>query len=118
LCTDSHVSYIGFALDHGIKHVTLRSDLKQFVKKEVYHIQHVNSLHSRLKGWIKGRFQGVSTKYLQNYLNWFRLKEKLKKSKNFLAEFFEKSMMDAKAINRYRQIDEKYLAIMKSATQF
>lgn len=36
----------------------------------IYHIQNVNSYHSRLKDWIRG-FQGVATKYLLNYLNWF-----------------------------------------------
>jgi transposase-like protein len=35
-----------------------------------YHIQHINALHSRLKGWINGRFRGVSTKYLNHYLWW------------------------------------------------
>lgn len=37
----------------------------------VYHIQNVNSYHSRLKRWIN-RFNGVATKYLQHYLAWFR----------------------------------------------
>ena len=30
----------------------------------------VNGLHSRLKNWIK-RFNGVASKYLDNYLVWF-----------------------------------------------
>ena len=48
------------------------------IKNGIYHIQHVNELHNRLKKWIDGTFWGVSTKYLQNYLNWFYLREKLK----------------------------------------
>jgi hypothetical protein len=32
----------------------------------LYHIQNVNSYHSRLKGWIK-RFNGVAAKYLDHY---------------------------------------------------
>lgn len=34
-------------------------------------IQHVNNFHNRLKGWMEC-FQGVATKYLDKYLNWFR----------------------------------------------
>ena len=112
LCTDSHVSYKGFAIDNKIEHVKLRSDLKQFVKHKIYHIQHVNSLHSRLKKWIEAKFQGVATKYLQNYLNWFRLKEKLKNSQNFSKDFLGKTLIDSKALNKYRQIPENYLKLM------
>ena len=48
--------------DVDLKHVVLRSDLKQFVKKGGYHIQHVNELHNRLKKWIDGTFWGVAKK--------------------------------------------------------
>lgn len=54
-----------------IKHETINARHKQLVKKGIYHIQNVNNLHSRLKTWIR-RFQGVATKYLDNYLYWFR----------------------------------------------
>ena len=38
-------------------------------KKGNYHIQHINNYHSRLKDFIK-KFNGVSTKYLGNYIVW------------------------------------------------
>jgi hypothetical protein len=38
---------------------------------DVYHIQNVNSYHGRFKGWLN-RFNGVSSKFLDNYLVWFR----------------------------------------------
>jgi len=85
LCSDGHVCYKGYSKDHNLKHVVLRADLKQYVKNGIYHIQHVNELHNRLKKWIDGTFWGVSTKYLQNYLNWFYLREKMK-SENITAE--------------------------------
>jgi hypothetical protein len=69
LCTDGHVSYKGFAKDNELSLVVLRADLKQFVKQGIYHIQNVNSFHNRIKKWIDSTFWGVSTKYLQNYLN-------------------------------------------------
>ena len=76
LCSDGHASYKGFASDNSLEHHILRANLKEFVKEGKYHIQNVNSMHSRLKTWINRDFYGVATKYLQNYLNWFRLKEK------------------------------------------
>lgn len=36
-----------------------------------WHVQNVNSYHSRLKNWMR-RFHGVATKYLDSYLGWFR----------------------------------------------
>ncbi|MGQ1788555.1 IS1595 family transposase, partial [Saccharicrinis sp. GN24d3] len=43
LCSDSHVSYKGFAIDNHIEHHAIRANLKQHVKQKVYHVQHVNS---------------------------------------------------------------------------
>ena len=75
LCSDGHTSYKGYASDIKIRHVVLRADIRQRVRQGVYHIQHVNSMHARLKRWIRACFCGVSTKYLQNYLNWFKVIE-------------------------------------------
>lgn len=68
LCTDSHRSYISFAKRHVYKHIQIASGNH---KNGIYHIAHVNSLHSKFKKWIR-RFNGVSTKYLNNYLHWFK----------------------------------------------
>ena len=115
LCTDGHVSYKGFALDNKLNHVVLRADLNQHVKQGVYHIQNVNSIHHRLKKWIDHTFWGVSTKYLQNYLGWFRLNEKLKGSASFAKEFFAQTMQDTDTLKRYRYINVGYQWIL--ATQ-
>lgn len=40
-------------------------------KEGIYHIQHINTFHSKLKKWMD-RFNGVSTKYLSNYMYWFK----------------------------------------------
>ena len=42
--------------------------------KDIYHIQHINFLHSRLKAFMSD-FKGVATKHLQNYLYWFKFIE-------------------------------------------
>ncbi|AMQ07046.1 IS1595 family transposase [Sporosarcina psychrophila] len=72
LCTDTATNYKMFAKIKGLKHETVNERQKQQrVKKGIYHIQHVNNFHNRLKSWMV-RFQGVATKYLDNYLYWFR----------------------------------------------
>ncbi|MDW0118597.1 IS1595 family transposase [Sporosarcina thermotolerans] len=71
LCTDTATNYKKFAKIKGLKHETVNERQKQRVKKGIYHIQHVNNFHNRLKAWMV-RFQGVATKYLDNYLYWFR----------------------------------------------
>jgi len=68
ICTDSHKSYITFAKGHVAEHIRIASGKH---KNGVYHISHVNSLHSKFKKWID-RFNGVATKYLPNYLHWFK----------------------------------------------
>jgi hypothetical protein len=108
LCTDGHVSYKGFAKDNKLNHVVLRADLNQHVKKGVYHIQNVNSIHHRLKKWIDNTFWGVSTKYMQNYLGWFRLNEKLKGSAYWAKEFFAQTMKDTDTLKRYSYIAVSY----------
>lgn len=116
LCSDGHVSYKGFAIDNCIEYHPIRADLKQFVKEKVYHMQHVNALDSRLKRWIVYQFGSVSSKYLQKYLNWFKAKERLKNSKEFLKDFANRSLEDIKALERYRQINQDFEKLMKITT--
>ena len=117
LCSDSHVSYKGFAIENEIESHAIRTDLKQFVKQKIYHVQRVNAIDSRLKKWIEYQFRGVSTKYLQKYLNWFKTKEKLKASKDFPMEFANKSLEDTTARNRYERINQWYEELMQLTTQ-
>lgn len=67
-CTDSHKSYIKFAENTGVE---LKQIKRGRHKEGVYHIQHINSFHSKLKKWMD-KFNGVATKYLSNYMYWFK----------------------------------------------
>ena len=114
LCSDSHVSYKGFAIDHNIEHHPLRSYIKQRVKNGIYHIQHVNSTHNKIKKWIDNRFWGVSTKYLQQYLNWYRTKEMLKDSREITKEFAKQTAQDIKAYQKFKEIPINYHLLISS----
>lgn len=41
--------------------------MREHYKNGIYYINHINSLHSKLKIWMY-RFKGVSTKFLSNYM--------------------------------------------------
>ena len=49
--------------------------------KVCYGIQRINAYHRKLKGFIK-RFNGVSTKYLENYLVWNNIMSRNKKNRD------------------------------------
>ena len=59
-------------------------------KKGIYHIQHINSYHSNLKKFMR-KFNGISTKYLNNYLIWNNIlnysKETWTEKKNIFTDF-------------------------------
>ena len=55
-------------------HESVNVTAGQYVRQQVFHVQHVNAYDSRLKQWIR-RFNGVATTYLPNYLGWRRLIE-------------------------------------------
>jgi hypothetical protein len=71
LCTDAEAQYRKFAREAGVEHQEMNAKAGVRVKRGIFHIQHVNGHHSRLKGWMR-RFNGVATRWLDNYLGWFR----------------------------------------------
>jgi len=78
LCTDTATNYKKFALIKELKHEPINLSKEGYIKKGIYHLQNVNNYHKRLKGWMD-RFQGVATKYLDNYLYWFSFLQQSKK---------------------------------------
>ncbi len=71
LCSDGHPAYRAFASTAGITHRPINLTKGNRVVDKVFHIQNVNAYHSRLKAWMR-HFKGVATRYLTNYLGWFR----------------------------------------------
>ena len=78
--SDKHRSFRRFVIKKGLQYKSLDLSKGIRVVKGTYHIQNVNSYHSRLKIWIK-RFKGVATKYLSNYLHWFEFIDSIGKEK-------------------------------------
>jgi transposase-like protein/IS1 family transposase len=68
MITDGYSVYKKFAIRENIELKQCKAG-KSISKK--YHINHVNSYHSYLKDFLK-KFRGISTKYLDEYLTWFK----------------------------------------------
>ena len=96
LCTDSHRSYTAFAKSEGIKHQKIHARKKQYVKDKIYHVQNANQTTRVLKAWMAG-FNGVATKYLQNYLSWFMMLEQVKGKTDKVKEFALAALLSTNA---------------------
>ena len=72
ICADSHNAYKKFA--DGVPAELIQIERGQH-KKGIYHINNINSMHSKIKTWIRP-FNGVATKYLGHYMYWFNWCEK------------------------------------------
>ena len=75
LCSDGAKAYATFAAERGIRHEPVNVAAGVRVRDGAFHVQNVNAYHGRLKGWM-GRFNGVATRYLPNYLGWRRTLER------------------------------------------
>jgi transposase-like protein len=74
ICTDSLSSYKTLSRKLNLKHRQIPSGKHT---DGMFTLSSVNSLHSRFKTWNR-RFNGVSTKFLPNYLVWFKWIEQTK----------------------------------------
>lgn len=66
ICTDSAGAYKRFSEANGIVHIRMNGKQSRI---GIYNLQRINGLHSCLKRFM-APFNGVSTKYLNNYLAW------------------------------------------------
>jgi transposase-like protein len=73
LTSDNHPSINSFAKKIGIRHETFYA--KNHCRAKVYHVNTVNEKANRLNNLVNIRLKGTSTKYLQNYMNWFKMLE-------------------------------------------
>jgi len=103
LCTDSHRSYTAFAKAEGIEHQKIHARKKQYVKDKIYHVQNANQTARALKDWLAG-FNGVATKYLQNYLSWFMVMEQVKGKTDKVKEFAIAALVSTSAWELFKNI--------------
>lgn len=71
ICSDGFRTYGVLAKKLNMSHKSINLTKGIRVIDKVFHVQNVNAYHGRLHAWMK-RFHGVATKYLDNYLSWYR----------------------------------------------
>ena len=70
-CSDNQKIYHNFSKITKLRHGVINLKKKEYVKKEVVHLKNILKYFEDYDLWRK-RFHGVATKYLINYLSWFR----------------------------------------------
>ncbi len=87
LITDKHPSYKAFVKDNPtIKHKRLLAKNHVAKMDKTIHLQKVNNIHSQLRTFLRP-FNGVSSKYLQNYLNWYAYIDHIRNSKTTIKQW-------------------------------
>ena len=114
LCSDGHRSYQSFAKEKKLEHHIVTASKNERVKEGKYHIQNINSMHSRMKKWINFSLYGVATKNLQNYMNWFYIKEKFKQ-KEFIYKVISHSAANISGRKNYLTMHEYYQTMVEKS---
>lgn len=110
IVTDYCTSYIK-GLD-GYTHERLNMSKKEKSRGN-YHLNTLNYYCGEFKRWIGYHFRSVSTKYLQNYLNYFKmLFFVLKDSDNKQLDFFKFSLKDGQTFKQFHSMEERYLRFL------
>ena len=111
LITDKHPSYKAFAKDNpSIKHKALLA--KDHVDRDdkTIHLQKVNNVHTQLRTFLRP-FNGVSSKYLQNYLNWYAYADRIRESKTTLKQWFLTMLLTDQAYHLYELFKQNAVII-------
>jgi transposase-like protein len=114
LCTDGLTSYGPLCRKYKIEHHAFNTKKGPRVNGD-YHIQHVNNLHTQMKTLYNHILKGVSTKYLQKYANWQKVRELYKEAKVWTNAVMAASMqrVDAQAV--YRSVKDDHSRICLSS---
>ena len=70
-CSQNKAVYLKYTKENNVRHGVLSIPKRESVKKDVVHIKNVERYQFDLQVWME-RFRGVATKYLHNYLSWYR----------------------------------------------
>lgn len=109
--TDKHPSYKAFGkINPKITHKTVRASDHVNKKDRSVHLQTVNQTHTQLRKFL-GKFNGVSTKYLQNYLNWYAYEGKISKTKSAIKTWVLTGMLSPMAYQFYLLFKENAVNI-------
>ena len=108
ILTDKEPSMIAYMNTlNKVNHLTFKSsDIKKGILENLkVHNNNINSMMAGIRDWMKS-FHGISTKYLENYLKWFRFKNLFKSFK--IRQMVESSLFDRESYPRFRNLFKTY----------
>jgi len=111
LCTDAHPTYYGWTNDHDIPHYWVIASKGEHTYQGIYHVQNINGHNSRFEKWFS-RFNGVASKYLNNYLGYFNLLEKIKKHQDKFQRTLFEILQSSATIQQYHNIEKEFMQII------
>ena len=113
IVTDEAKAYVSVLQNHGFDHEHINAGDKKWTKG-IYHLNCLNNADGQFKKWITYHFSSVATKYLNNYLNYFKmLFFVLKDSAEMIEYTLRLSLKDINSINRFRNIENQYQEFLK-----
>jgi len=109
--TDKHNSYKAYSkLNPELVHKSVKASEHVSKSDKTVHLQSVNQVHTQVRKFI-GKFNGVSTKYLQNYLNWYAYQGKILESKSVLKQWVLTGMLSPAAYDLFLLFKENAVNI-------
>jgi len=112
---DKHPSILSFAKKADIQFDSFKS--KEHVKDELIHVQTVNNMARRFGDIINRKMNGVATKYLQNYANWFKMQDRFKQTKGKVIDHLETFVENNLAWKYYINIEKIYQRFIEKYSQ-
>ncbi len=111
LVSDKHRSISAFAKQNRLDHISFKSS--DHIADSQHHVQTVNNLASRIKAKLNYVLRGVSTKYLQNYANWYQFIESNKYIDNIEGEANKTLMRNNNSWNIFTSTEVLYKKFIK-----
>lgn len=111
LITDKSSSFKAFCKEkESIIHKTVLSSERVDRKNKRINLQRVNNTHSQIRKFLRP-FNGVSSKYLQNYLNWYAYRDKIRNNKTTLKMWLFYILMSDFAYNFFTMVKQNAVLI-------
>lgn len=111
LISDKHPSIKAFAKDHHLEHHSFKAS--KHTTQDGKGVQLLNNIAGRLDTMLNRTFRGVSTKYLQLYVNWFKFKEN-RKNKRRETNLQNEILAKKYTWDLYSNIEKVYEAFIKN----
>ncbi len=110
--SDKHQSYERYFLQRDLIYGNFKASDRVSPKDKRVHVQHLNYYSRVLDHFLNNDLRGVSTKYMQGYLNWIMFFENNIKRKS--AKINESVINNKSALNIFKQKEKEFQYFLKN----